>query len=59
MTKIVTAVAGAPDCAHKQGLLHAEVKPGNIMLTDPDDDGEERILLSDFGSRGTSARSAG
>ena len=47
--KIVTAVASALDYAHKQGLLHRDIKPANIMLTDPDEDGERRILLSDFG----------
>lgn len=46
---IVTAVASALDAAHKQGLLHRDVKPASIMLTHVDDDGEQRILLTDFG----------
>jgi serine/threonine protein kinase len=46
---IVTAVASALDYAHKQGLLHRDVKPANIMMTHLDDDGEQRILLTDFG----------
>lgn len=49
VVKIVTAVANALDYAHKRGLLHRDVKPGNIMLADADDDGEQRILLTDFG----------
>jgi serine/threonine protein kinase, bacterial len=47
--RIVTAVASALDYAHKQGLLHRDVKPANIMMTHLDDDGEQRILLTDFG----------
>ena len=46
---IVTAVASALDYAHKKGLLHRDVKPANIMMTHLDDDGEQRILLTDFG----------
>ncbi len=49
VVRIVTAVAGALNYAHKQGLLHRDVKPANIMLTHLDDDGEQRILLADFG----------
>ena len=49
VVRIVTAVASALDYAHKQGLLHRDVKPANIMLTHGDDnDDEQRILLADF-----------
>jgi serine/threonine protein kinase len=49
VARIVTGVASALDYAHKQGLLHRDVKPSNIMLTNIEDDGEQRILLTDFG----------
>ncbi|MDT5257676.1 MAG: serine/threonine protein kinase, bacterial [Mycobacterium sp.] len=45
---VITAVAGALDYAHQCGLLHRDVKPANILLTDPKD-GQRRTLLADFG----------
>lgn len=47
--EIVSAVGAALDYAHRQGLLHRDVKPANIMLTNVDDDEERRVLLTDFG----------
>jgi serine/threonine protein kinase len=47
--RIVEAVASALDYAHKQGLLHRDVKPANIMLSHADAEGEQRVLLTDFG----------
>lgn len=47
--RIVTAVASALDYAHKHDLLHRDVKPANIMLTHPDEESSQRILLTDFG----------
>ncbi|MCV7007968.1 serine/threonine-protein kinase PknH/PknJ [Mycobacterium gordonae] len=50
VVRIVTAVANALDYAHKQGLLHRDVKPANIMLTHLDEpEDEQRVLLADFG----------
>ncbi|WP_082961744.1 LppP/LprE family lipoprotein [Mycobacterium sp. 852002-51152_SCH6134967] len=49
VAKIVTAVASALDYANKQGLLHRDVKPANVMLTHVDEQGERRVLLTDFG----------
>jgi serine/threonine protein kinase, bacterial len=46
--EIVTAVADALDYAHLRGLLHRDVKPANILLTDAEPQGR-RILLADFG----------
>src|SRR5690348_13150322 len=45
---IVTAVAGALDYAHERGLLHRDVKPANILLSQQES-GEQRIVLADFG----------
>jgi hypothetical protein len=48
VSAIVTAIAAALDYAHQRGLLHRDVKPANILLTEPGE-GEQRILLGDFG----------
>lgn len=46
--EIISAVADALDYAHLRGLLHRDVKPANILLTEGDSRGR-RILLADFG----------
>ena len=46
--EIVSAIADALDYAHERYLLHRDVKPANILVTDPRN-GDRRILLTDFG----------
>lgn len=52
VAEILTQTADALDYAHSRGVLHRDVKPANILLSQSAGRGAgftERVLLSDFG----------
>jgi WD40 repeat protein/tRNA A-37 threonylcarbamoyl transferase component Bud32 len=41
---VISGIASGLDYAHSRGMVHRDVKPGNIMFT-----GEGQVVLTDFG----------
>ncbi|WP_084472723.1 serine/threonine-protein kinase [Nocardia alba] len=47
--RLIGETASALDYANQHGVLHRDVKPGNILIADPEHGREIRAVLTDFG----------
>ncbi|WP_336081258.1 serine/threonine-protein kinase [Nocardia sp. SSK8] len=47
--RLIGETGAALDYANQHGILHRDVKPGNILIAEPDHGLQQRAVLTDFG----------
>jgi serine/threonine protein kinase len=57
--ELLRPVASALAAAHRRGLVHRDIKPANVLVARGEEEGEDRVYLSDFGIARRTDRESG